>query len=217
VTAAEHGFVDVIQFLHTELGCTWSTAVCTAAAQRGDMATLTCTPHLHARLSRREGSRPYDARCGPRARAARRALSPLLSSPLLSSPLLSLSFSLSLVLSRRRRLLPRRLTRRPSLSAACADAHEHGCPWSAETTKAAGDVAPFDEGVRASPLAVLQYLHKEGCPWHSDALLCTPSRGSNHATHTDRRGGIWRRWHAAAAARGGGGTRRHTHTRGSAQ
>ena len=56
-------------------------------------------------------------------------------------------------------------------------AHEHGCPWSPETCKAAGDPGPYDATIhydecqRASSLTVLQYLHKEGCPWHPDALL----------------------------------------------
>ena len=40
VTAADHGFLEALRFLH-ELGCAWNVGVCNAAAQRGDMAILT--------------------------------------------------------------------------------------------------------------------------------------------------------------------------------
>jgi hypothetical protein len=99
ITAADHGALEVLRFLH-EHGCAWNSGVCTAAASRGDLAVL-----------------QY--------------------------------------------------------------AHEHGCPWTVETTKAAGDPAPYqeqhqgvsDEHPRASALEVLRYLHTHGCPWHPDALL----------------------------------------------
>ena len=65
VTAADHGFLEALQFLH-ELGCTWNVGVCNAAAQRGDMAILTYA-HEHgcpwsAETCRAAGDPgPYDA------------------------------------------------------------------------------------------------------------------------------------------------------------
>ena len=39
VTAADHGFLAVVEYLHG-LGCEWSTGVCNVAAQRGALGIL---------------------------------------------------------------------------------------------------------------------------------------------------------------------------------
>ena len=40
MTAADHGDLASLQFLHETMRCTWNVGVCNAAAQRGDLAAL---------------------------------------------------------------------------------------------------------------------------------------------------------------------------------